>query len=104
VVFRKTEHELCEEGKGDLSEWFSSAAGYVGPGHNPGNVPHPFFLSELVGRPFHQTFLTQAVREGRLKARRSGRYVLIWPQDYIDFLNSFPSAADSRAHREKVSA
>lgn len=64
------------------------------------NLPEVYALRDLVGHPFGQTFLSQAVKSGRLPAKRTGRYVLVAADDWANFLNSFPSAAAGRAHRQ----
>ncbi len=49
--------------------------------------------------PLSRSSLYEAIRDGKLVARKSGRRTFILSEDYERFLRSLPTMADRRAQR-----
>jgi hypothetical protein len=45
--------------------------------------------------PFSRTFIYEAIKQGRLKARKAGRRTVILDEDYQSFLESLPAIGEA---------
>lgn len=57
-----------------------------------------FRISDLVeAGPFGRSFLFEAIRDGRLIARKAGRTTIIMKDDWLAFLSAMPAVSRRRA-------